>query len=99
MEDYIAAPVWRYLLVAVGSLLELSTGIGKLSTNLAGYVYSVLLLVVIGCGIFAVVKAQWTNLAILAGMALAGFLALFILAWVAFKAETMQEQLGDFIRS
>jgi len=41
---------------------------GKLSANLAGYVYSVLLLIVIGCGIFAIVKAQWTNLAILAGM-------------------------------
>lgn len=80
-------------------VLTLLCLVGKLSTNLAGYVYSVLLLVVIGCGIFAVVKAQWTNLAILAGMALAGFLALFILAWVAFKAETMQEQLGDFIRS
>ena len=49
--------------------------------------------------IYCIVQSMWTNLAILAGMGLAAFLALFGLVWLVVKAENLNEYLGQFLRS
>ena len=73
--------------------------LGNLLTNLSSHVIGLLLLILVGCGIYCVVQAMWTSLAILAGMGLAAILAIFLLVWVVVKAETVGASLGAFLKS
>ncbi len=71
----------------------------NLLSNISSYVIELLLLILVGCGIYCVVQAMWTSLAILAVMGLAAFLALFGIVFLTVRAETASENLGQFIRS
>lgn len=73
--------------------------LGNLLTNISSYVIGLLLLILVGCGIYCVVQAMWTSLVILALMGLAAFLALFGIVFLTVQAETASERLGLFIRS
>lgn len=73
--------------------------LGNLLTNISSYVIGLLLLIPVGCGIYCVVQAMWTSLAILAVMGLAAFLALFGIVFLTVQAETASESLGQFLRS
>ena len=73
--------------------------LGNLLSNISSYVIGLLLLILVGCGIYCVVQAMWTSLAILAVMGLAAFLALFGIVSLTVQAETASESLGHFIRS
>lgn len=73
--------------------------LGNLLTNVSSYVIGLLLLILVGCGIYCVVQAMWTSLAILTVMGLAAFLALFGIVFLTVQAETAGESLGQFIRS
>lgn len=68
--------------------------LGKLATNISAYVFTLLSFVLIGCGIYCIVQGQWLNLAILAGMGLAAFLALFLLIAVAYKIESWKDRIA-----
>jgi len=72
---------------------------GNLLSNISSYVIGLLLLILIGCGIYCVVQAMWTSLAILAVMGLVAFLALFGIVFLTVQAEIASESLGHFIRS
>lgn len=73
--------------------------LGNLLTNVSSYVIGLLLLILVGCGIYCVVQAMWTSLAILAVMGVAAFLALFGIVFLTVQAETASESLGQFLRS
>lgn len=73
--------------------------LGNLLTNISSYVVGLLLLILVGCGIYCVVQAMWTSLAILAVMGLAAFLALFGIVFLTVQAESASESLGQFLRS
>ena len=73
--------------------------LGNLLYNISSYVIGLLLLILVGCGIYCVVQALWTSLAILAVMGLAAFLALFTVVFLTVKAESASESLGQFLRS
>ena len=73
--------------------------LGNLLSNISSYVIGLLLLILVGCGIYCVVQAMWTSLAILAVMGLAAFLVLFGIVFLTVQAETASESLGHFIRS
>lgn len=73
--------------------------LGNLLSNISSYVVGLLLLILVGCGIYCVVQAMWTSLAILAVMGLAAFLALFGIVFLTVQAETASESLGRFLRS
>ena len=73
--------------------------LGNLLSNISSYVIGLLLLILVGCGIYCVVQAMWTSLAILAVMVLAAFLALFAVVFLTVKAESASESLGQFLRS
>ena len=73
--------------------------LGNLLSNISSYVIGLLLLILVGCGIYCVVQAMWTSLAILAVMGLAAFLALFGIVFLTIQAETASESLGHFLRS
>ena len=73
--------------------------LGNLLPNISSHVIGLLLLILVGCGIYCVVQAMWTSLAILAVMGLAAFLALFGIVFLTVQAETASESLGQFLRS
>ena len=73
--------------------------LGNLLSNIFSHVIGLLLLILVGCGIYCVVQAMWTSLAILAVMGLAAFLALFGIVFLTVQAETASESLGQFLRS
>ena len=73
--------------------------LGNLLSNISSYVIGLLLLILVGCGIYCVVQAMWTSLAILAVMGLAAFLALFTVVFLTVKVEAASESLGQFLRS
>ena len=73
--------------------------LGNLLSNISSHVIGLLLLILVGCGIYCVVQAMWTSLAILAVMGLAAFLALFGILFLTVQAETASESLGQFLRS
>ena len=73
--------------------------LGNLLSNISSYVIGLLLLILVGCGIYCGVQAMWTSLAILAVMGLAAFLALFGIVFLTVQAETASESLGQFLRS
>ena len=73
--------------------------LGNLLSNISSHVIGLLLLILVGCGIYCVVQAMWTSLAILAVMGLAAFLALYGIVFLTVQAETASESLGQFLRS
>lgn len=73
--------------------------LGNLLSNISSYVIGLLFLILVGCGIYCVVQAMWTSLAILAVMGLAAFLALFGIVFLTVQAEAASESLGQFLRS
>ena len=73
--------------------------LGNLLSYISSHVIGLLLLILVGCGIYCVVQAMWTSLAILAVMGLAAFLALFGIVFLTVQAETASESLGQFLRS
>ena len=73
--------------------------LGNLLSNISSYVIGLLLLILVGCGIYCVVQAMWTSLAILEVMGLAAFLALFGIVFLTVQAESASESLGQFLRS
>ena len=73
--------------------------LGNLLSNISSHVIGLLLLILVGCGIYCVVQAMWTSLAILAFMGLSSFLALFGIVFLTVQAETASESLGQFLRS
>ena len=73
--------------------------LGNLLSNISSHVIGLLLLILVGCGIYCVVQAMWTSLAILAVMGLAAFLTLFGIVFLTVQAETASESLGQFLRS
>ena len=71
--------------------------LGNLLTNLSSHVIGLLLLILVGCGIYCIVQAMWTSLAILIGMGLAAILAIFLLVWAVVKFETLGNHIKEFI--
>ena len=69
--------ILKVLALPVLLIVKLVCVLGNLLTNISSYIIGLLLLIIIGCAIYCIVQSMWTNLAILAGMGLAAFLALF----------------------
>lgn len=80
-------------------VIKLLCGIGNLLTNVSSYVIGLLLLVLVGCGIYCIVQGKWTELAILAGMGVVAFMVLFAVVFLVVKAETLDQKLSSFIQS
>lgn len=73
--------------------------LGNLLSNISSYVIGLLFLILVGCGIYCVVQAMWTSLAILVVMGLVAFLTLFSIVFLTVQAETASESLRHFLRS
>ncbi len=67
--------------------------------NLSCYVIGPLMLFILGCGIYTVVKHLWSQTFLLALMEAACFFILFGASFVIFTLECWSERLADFIHS
>ena len=91
--------ILKVLALPVLFVVKIMCILGNWLTNLSSYVIGLLLLYIAGCAIFCIVKAMWSSLALLVGIGLAAFLAIFLIVWMLVKVETLSEALVDFIRS
>lgn len=66
----------------------------KLAANLSSYVLGPLMLFILGCGIYTIVKQEWGQTLILAMMEAACIAAMF----VAVCVETLLADAGSFLR-
>ena len=80
-------------------VLKTTCILGNLISNLSSYVIGLLLLILVGCGIYCIVQAMWTSLAILACMGVAAFLVLFAIVFLTVQAESASDSLSQFLRS
>ena len=80
-------------------VLKTTCILGNLISNLSSYVIGLLLLILVGCGIYCIVQAMWTSLAILACMGVAAFLVLFTIVFLTVQAESASDSLSHFLRS
>ena len=91
--------ILKILALPVLLVLKVLTLVGNLLTNLSSLFIGMFLLLLAGLAIYCIIQNQWLNLAILAGMAAATFVVLFIAVAGIFKIETWGQRLSDFIRS
>ncbi len=91
--------IWKLFVFPVLILIKIFCFVGNLIAKASSYAFTLLLLVLVGCGIFCIVQKKWMELAILAGMGAAAFLVLFFLVWIVVEAENWNGCLEEFIRS
>ena len=80
-------------------ILKVFALLGNLLTNLSSLAIGLFLLLLGGLAVYCLVQQAWLNLAILAGMAAAVFIIMFLATAVVFKAEIWSEKLKDFLHS
>ena len=73
--------------------------LGNLTTHAAAFAFNLLLLVIVGSGIYCIVQEMWESLAILAGMGLVSFLLLFALVAGVYTLESGRDRISGFLRS
>lgn len=89
--------ILKALALPVLFVVTIACILGNLLANISSYVIALLLLVIVGCSIYCIVKALWTSLAILAGMGLTAILIIFLLVWAVVKLETFGNHIKEFI--
>lgn len=90
---------FKIILLPVLLIVNILYLLANLFMNLSSYVIGLLLLLLAGCGIFCIVKAMWTSLALLVGMGLISFMVIFLMVWAVVKIETLGNFLRDWIWS
>lgn len=85
-----------YILIAIVCLL---TFFVKVLVNLSTYVLGPLMLFLIGCSIFVIVKGFWSQLLILGTLLMLCVLSLFCAAWILIFLESANDNLKGFVRS
>lgn len=90
---------FKIILLPVLLIVNILYLLANLFMNLSSYVIGLLLLLLAGCGIFCIVKAMWTSLALLVGMGLILFMVIFLMVWAVVKIETLGNFLRDWIWS
>lgn len=90
---------FKIILLPVLLIVNILYLLANLFMNLSSYVIGLLLLLLAGCGIFCIVKAMWTSLALLVGMGLIAFMVIFLMVLAVVKIETLGNFLRDWIWS
>lgn len=90
---------FKIILLPVLLIVNILYLLANLFMNLSSYVIGLLLLLLASCGIFCIVKAMWTSLALLGGMGLIAFMVIFMMVWAVVKIETLGNFLRDWIWS
>ncbi len=73
--------------------------IAGMLVNISGYILSPVILFVLGCGIYSVVKASWLNVALLTGIELMLFALVFGANWIVMMVEDICDGLMGFMHS
>ncbi|MDO4647218.1 MAG: hypothetical protein Q4B26_01110 [Eubacteriales bacterium] len=73
--------------------------IANILINVSAYIISPVMLFVLGCGIYSVVKASWLNVALLTGIELGLFVLVFGANWIVMIMEDLCDGLMGFMHS
>lgn len=67
--------------------------------KVSAYVLSPLVFFVLGCGIYCICKAKWSDVAILFSIEAIIFVAMFGMGWLTCTVEEISDNLKCFVRS
>lgn len=89
----------KLLLLPIILVLKLFCLLVTAVTNLSAYVLGPLSLLILGCGIYCMVKTRWMDVALLAGMEAVIFGAVFAAGWITCMAEELCGHLSGFLHA
>ena len=90
--------ILKLLTLPIMLVLTILCLLGKLATNAAALVFNLLLLVLVGSGIYCIVQGMWKSLAILAVLGLGSFLLLFALVAGFYALESGKNRISGFLK-
>ncbi len=96
---FLLKTVLKIVLFPVLLLMMFIQWIANILINVSAYIISPVMLFVLGCGIYSVVKASWLNVALLTGIELGLFALLFGAGWVMAMMESLCDGLMGFMHS
>lgn len=91
--------LFKIILLPVLLIVNILYLLANLFMNLSSYVIGLFLLLIVGCGIYCIVKALWTSLVLLVGMGLFAFMVIFLMVLAVVKIGTLGNFLRDWIWS
>lgn len=91
--------LFKIILLPVLLIVNILYLLANLFMNLSSYVIGLFLLLIVGCGIYCIVKALWTSFFLLIALGVAAFLVIFSMVWAVVKIEALGSFLRDWIWS
>ena len=94
---YIVKTALKLVLLPVILILRTLMLLAKLAGSVGAYVISPIMLIILGCGIYCLVKTRWTDVAILFGMETAIVALMFCGLWVYATVGDVCDGLDRFL--
>lgn len=91
--------ILKLIVLPVLFVLSLICFLAKLALDISSFAIGALILYIIGCCIYCVFQSLWLQLALLAGIGLVVYAALFLFVLFQEIGERLKENLHDFIFS
>lgn len=96
---YILKMILKLAALPLILLLHIAMLLAKVAGYVGSYVLSPVMLFILGCGIYCLVKTRWTDVAILFGMEAIIGLLMFGGLWIYCNAMDLCESLTAFLHS
>lgn len=96
---FLAKIVLKLIALPVLFVLGIVCLLAKIAFELSSFFIGALILYIIGCSIYCIFQSLWLQLALLVGIGLAIYAALFLFVVFQEIGESIRENLRDFIFS
>ena len=96
---YILKSLLKLAVLPVILILRIAMLLTKIVGYIGSYIMSLLMLFILGCGIYCLIKTRWTDVAILFGMEATIGLLMFSGLWIYCNAMDLCDSLTDFLHS
>ena len=96
---YILKMILKLAALPVILILRIAMLLTKIVGYVGSYIMSPVMLLILGCGIYCLVKTRWTDVAILFGMEAVIGLLMFGGLWIYCNAMDLCESLTAFLHS
>ena len=96
---YILKSLLKLAVLPVILILRIAMLLTKIVGYIGSYIMSLVMLFILGCGIYCLIKTRWTDVAILFGMEATIGLLMFSGLWIYCNAMDFCDSLTDFLHS
>lgn len=96
---YILISLLKLAVLPVILILRIAMLLTKIVGYIGSYIMSLVMLFILGCGIYCLIKTRWTDVAILFGMEATIGLLMFSGLWIYCNAMDLCDSLTDFLHS